>query len=92
FENREFFTPDRKARFIAVTPRAAVNATSRDYPLVLHTGRIRDQWHTMTRTGTSARLMAPTFEPSVEFHPDDARQAGVNDGALARLTSPWGEM
>ena len=92
FENSEFFTPDRKARFIAVAPRAAANATSRDYPLVLNTGRIRDQWHTMTRTGKSARLMAHTFEPSVEFHPEDARQAGVDDGALARLTSPWGEM
>jgi len=92
FENRKFFTPDRKARFVPVTPRAAVNATSRDYPLVLNTGRIRDQWHTMTRTGKSARLMAHTFEPSVEFHPDDARQAGIEDGALARLTTPWGEM
>ena len=92
FEQPKFFTPDRKARFIPVTPRPAVNATSRDYPLVLNTGRVRDQWHTMTRTGKSPRLMAHTFEPCVEFHPDDARQAGVDNGALARLTSPWGEM
>lgn len=92
FESHEFFTPDRKARFVPVTPRPAVNATSRDYPLVLNTGRVRDQWHTMTRTGKSPRLMAHTFEPNVEFHPDDARQAGVDDGALARLTTAWGEM
>jgi assimilatory nitrate reductase catalytic subunit len=92
FESHEFFTPDRKARFVPVTPRPAVNATSRDYPLALNTGRVRDQWHTMTRTGKSPRLMAHTFEPCVEFHPDDARQAGVDNGGLARLTSAWGEM
>lgn len=92
FEQPKFFTPDRRARLIPVKPRAAVNATSRDYPLVLNTGRVRDQWHTMTRTGKSPRLMAHTFEPCVEFHPDDARQAGVDNGGLARLTSPWGEM
>lgn len=92
FEQPKFFTADRKARFIPVTPRPAANATSRDYPLVLNTGRVRDQWHTMTRTGKSPRLMAHTFEPCAEFHPDDARQAGVDNGALARLTSQWGEM
>jgi assimilatory nitrate reductase catalytic subunit len=92
FETRAFFTPDRKARFVPVTPRAATNATSRDYPLVLNTGRVRDQWHTMTRTGKSPRLLAHIFEPYAEFHPDDARMAGVENGALARLTSPWGEM
>ena len=92
FETAKFFTADRKARFVPVTPRAAVNATSRDYPLVLNTGRVRDQWHTMTRTGKSARLLAHVFEPYAEFHPDDARMAGVENGGLARLTSPWGEM
>lgn len=92
FETAKFFTVDRKARFVPVTPRAAVNATNRDFPLVLNTGRIRDQWHTMTRTGKSPRLLAHAFEPCAEFHPDDARMAGVENGGLARLTSPWGEM
>ena len=92
FETAKFFTADRKARFVPVTPRAAVNATSRDYPLVLNTGRVRDQWHTMTRTGKSSRLLAHVFEPCAEFHPDDARMAGVENGGLARLSSPWGEM
>jgi assimilatory nitrate reductase catalytic subunit len=92
FENRQFFTGDRRARFVAVTPRPARNATSRDYPLVLNTGRIRDQWHTMTRTGKSARLLAHIFEPCAEFHPEDARLAGLENEALVRLTSPWGKM
>ena len=58
FESGGFFTPDRKARFVPVVPRAPENATSRDYPLILNTGRIRDQWHTMTRTGKSPRWAA----------------------------------
>ena len=61
--------PDRKARFVPVTPRAAVNATSRDYPLVLNTGRVRDQWHTMTRhreigAAAGARFRASRRIPS----------------------------
>jgi assimilatory nitrate reductase catalytic subunit len=92
FETGGFFTPDRKARFIPVVPRPPKNATSREYPLVLNTGRIRDQWHTMTRTGKSPRLMMHMFEPCAEFHPDDARKAGLEDGALARLSSSWGQM
>ena len=76
FETGGFFTPDRKARFIPVVPRPPKNATSREHPLVLNTGRIRDQWHTMTRTGKSPRLMMHMFEPCAEFHPEDARKAG----------------
>ena len=92
FETGEFFTPDRKARFVPVAPRPPSNATSREFPLVLNTGRIRDQWHTMTRTGKSPRLTMHMFEPCAEFHPDDARKAGLEDGALARLSSRWGQM
>ena len=51
-----FFHPDGKARFVATPPRAPANAPSDEFPLVLNTGRIRDQWHTMTRTGRAARL------------------------------------
>jgi assimilatory nitrate reductase catalytic subunit len=92
FETGEFFTPDRKARLVPVAPRAPQHATSSEFPLVLNTGRIRDQWHTMTRTGKAPRLMTHTFEPCAEFHPDDARKAGVDDGAFALLSSAWGKM
>ncbi|MBT7755859.1 MAG: molybdopterin-dependent oxidoreductase, partial [Rhodospirillaceae bacterium] len=51
FADGQFFTPDRRARFIATTPAKPASAVSAEYPLVLNTGRIRDQWHTMTRTG-----------------------------------------
>jgi assimilatory nitrate reductase catalytic subunit len=92
FEAGGFFTPDRKARFVPVTPRAPQNATSRDYPLALNTGRVRDHWHTMTRTAKSPRLMLHTFEPVAEFHPEDASREGLENGALVRLTSEFGAM
>ena len=92
FENGKFFTPSRKAKLIPVVYRAPVNAPDAKYPLVLNTGRVRDQWHTMTRTGKSPRLSAHMPEPVVEIHPDDARDYAVINGGLAQLVSPWGEM
>ena len=87
-----FYHPDGKARFVATPPRGPVNATSEDYPLVLNTGRIRDQWHTMTRTGLSARLAEHLPEPFVDMHAQDALQSGIRDGELARVTTRWGSL
>ena len=92
FADGKFFGPGGRAHFVPVTPHPPRNATSRDYPLALNTSRVRDHWHTMTRTGKSARLSAHIFEPFAELHADDAKQAGIADGALVRLASPWGEM
>ncbi len=92
FDDGRFCTPDRRARFIPITPRAPKSATTQSYPLILNTGRVRDHWHTLTRTGRSARLSAHVFEPYVEIHPEDARRCDVGDGALARLTSDRGDM
>ena len=77
FANGGFFTADRKGRFIAPEPPALKEATSADFPLRLNTGRIRDQWHTMTRTGMSPRLATHLPEPFVEVHPDDAARTGL---------------
>lgn len=92
FENGDFYTPSRRARFIAVTPIAPINLASIDYPLILNTGRLRDQWHTMTRTGKSVRLFSHKSEPFCEINPSDARDYGVVDGGLSKLHSQWGEM
>ena len=88
FAQGGFFTPDRKARFVP-TPLPAKAART---GLTLNTGRIRDQWHTMTRTGKTGRLMAHLPEPFCEMHPDDAQAAGVADGALVAVTSARGEI
>ena len=76
------------ARFVPTPYRPPAHATSEAYPLALLTGRLRDQWHTMTRTGPVPRLMAHAPEPVAAAHPDDAR--GLADGTLARIESPWG--
>ena len=65
---------------------------AKTFPLVLNTGRIRDQWHTMTRTGRAPRLADHLPEPFVDMHAQDALLAGVRDGELARVTTQWGSM
>ena len=92
FTDGRFYTPNQRARFIPITPRPPVHATSVHYPFVLNTGRVRDQWHTMTRTGKSARLLAHIDEPYCEIHPDDAARLGLSERGLARLSSPTGWM
>ncbi len=87
-----FFTADGKARCVAVGERAPVHAVDADFPLVLNSGRIRDQWHTMTRTGKTARLTGHIPEPYVEIHPQDALACGASENALARVYSRWGEL
>lgn len=90
FANGGFFTPDRRARFVPTPIRAPVSSVSREYPLILNTGRIRDQWHTMTRTAKTARLMTHIAEPFLEIHPDDAAQFGLMAASLAHVESPYG--
>jgi assimilatory nitrate reductase catalytic subunit len=92
FADGHFFTPSGKARMLPITPRAPVNASTETHPFILNTGRIRDQWHTMTRTGKAAKLLAHIDQPFIEIHPQDARRAGVRDGALARISNAGGEM
>ena len=83
-----FFTGGLGAKLVPTPYRRPVNPTSEAYPLVLNTGRIRDQWHTMTRTGKSARLMQHLPEPFASLHPDDAQ--GIETGDLLRIESPTG--
>jgi assimilatory nitrate reductase catalytic subunit len=90
FASGGFFTPDRKARFIAIEPPRLSAGTSDAWPFVLNTGRIRDQWHTMTRTGLSPRLSTHIAEPFVEVHPDDAARLGLEQGTLARVSTAHG--
>ena len=92
FSQGGFFTEDRRARFIPVTPRGPKNAPDCDYPLLLNTARVRDHWHTMTRTGKSARLSSHVFEPFVSINQIDASAASVADGDIAHLKSRWGAM
>lgn len=87
FAEGGFSTPNRRAKIIDVVPRAPAVAPDAVYPLILNSGRVRDHWHTMTRTGLSARLSAHIQEPFVLVHPVDAVKTGLDDGALARLVT-----
>jgi assimilatory nitrate reductase catalytic subunit len=91
FANGGFYANDRKARFIAPEIPALRSETSAGRPLRLNTGRIRDQWHTMTRSGMSPRLGAHLPEPFVEIHPADASKYGVVDDSFARVTTDYGQ-
>ncbi|MCL7931004.1 nitrate reductase [Halomonas llamarensis] len=91
FENGQFATSDGRAKLLPITPRGPEQALSPSYPLRLNTGRIRDQWHTMTRTARAPRLMNHRAEPFMEIHPEDAHAAGVVDQGLAVLTAAKGE-
>jgi assimilatory nitrate reductase catalytic subunit len=91
FAAGRFYTADGRGRLIAVRPRAPAYAADQHHPLALNTGRVRDQWHTMTRTGKAPRLSLHTPEPVLDIHPDDATYHGLADGALARVASRWGE-
>lgn len=85
FAEGGFYTPDRKARFVTVVPPQPV--VECDGLMRLNTGRIRDQWHTMTRTVKAARLNAHIAEPYCELHPEDAMRLGVEDADLVQLSA-----
>jgi assimilatory nitrate reductase catalytic subunit len=85
-----FFTSDRRGRFVAPEFPQLRAPVSEAFPLRLNTGRLRDQWHTMTRTGQSPRLGAHSPEPQIDIHPQDAAAAGLEDGGFARVSSQHG--
>ncbi|MFN7024299.1 MAG: molybdopterin-dependent oxidoreductase [Pseudorhizobium sp.] len=89
FGSGGFYHPDGRARFIVVKPQEG-DRTSDAYPFTLNTGRIRDHWHTMTRTGKSARLSSHIPEPFAELHPSDAASIGLRDGDLVEIESLQG--
>jgi assimilatory nitrate reductase catalytic subunit len=87
FAQGGFSTPDGRARFVP-TPYQSLPPVG----LRLNTGRVRDQWHTMTRTGLAPLLMSHTSEPMLAIHPVDAAAAGIGQGALTRLSTAEGDV
>ncbi len=89
FSHGRFSTADGRARLVVVHATPAKRSDP-DFPFTLNTGRYRDQWHTMTRTGLSPRLSQHRREPLVEVHPDDAAAHGLADGGLAAVQTSSG--
>jgi assimilatory nitrate reductase catalytic subunit len=90
FADGGFPTPDGRARFVPTPWRPPTARPDAEFPLLLNTGRLRDQWHTMTRTGRAPRLMAHADAPEAAFSPADAARLGIAAGGLVRLTSAHG--
>ncbi len=90
FEDKLFYTPSQKAQLKAVSDENHSEPTTPDFPLVLTTGRIRDQWHTMTRTGKVAKLNAHIPKPFLEIHPKDAEERGLAEGDAVLITGHRG--
>jgi anaerobic selenocysteine-containing dehydrogenase len=91
YADGRFATPDGRARFIAVEHLGPAEVADAAFPLVLMTGRVRDHWHTLTRTGKAPALLRRTPEPLLELHPRDARAADVADGDFVEITSRRGK-
>src|SRR6266481_2333393 len=92
FSDGKFYTPSGKARMIAIAPQLPAVPVDADFPLVLNNGRIRDQWHTMTRTGKVPRLNAHLYESFVQVQARDAATYNLQEGGLAKLSSRHGTM
>ena len=78
------------ARMVPTPYRPLAQPADDDWPLVLNTGRLRDQWHTMTRTGLVPRLMTHQREPLLDMHPADAARLGLASGGLAEIATRYG--
>ncbi|MDX1587721.1 MAG: molybdopterin-dependent oxidoreductase [Oleiphilaceae bacterium] len=83
FGDGRFVTGDGRGRLLPVQPRGPQQSLSLDYPLRLNSGRLRDQWHTMTRTGRAPRLLQHRSEPFIAIHPQDLERLELSDGTLA---------
>jgi ferredoxin-nitrate reductase len=90
YADRRVHTADGRARFAPTPHVGPAEPADGEWPLLLTTGRLADQWHTMTRTGKSRALRAAAGQPTVSLHPDDA--AGIADGDEVRVISRRGEV
>jgi len=82
-----FPTSDGRATFVPVEYTDPVELPDDDYPFVMNTGRQLYHWHTGTMTRRASGLDAREPTPIVEIHPADAKDLGVREGELVRLTS-----
>jgi ferredoxin-nitrate reductase len=92
FVDLHFSTPSGRARFHAVSDEPSSEMPDADFPLILTTGRIRDHWHTMTKTGKVNKLKQHIAQSFLEIHPEDARHLNIADEDLVLVSSRRGEV
>jgi assimilatory nitrate reductase catalytic subunit len=92
YEDGVFPTADGKASFAATPYKPPAEVRESRYPFSLNTGRLRDQWHGMSRTGTLGRLFGHVPEPAVQMHPQDMARRQLAEGDLVHVTSKRGSI
>ncbi len=92
FTNHQFYTASKRANIFPVEDVFKSESPSPDFPFILTTGRIRDQWHTRSKTSKVNKLNQHIKQSFLEIHPSDARQIGLADGEVAIIQSKWGEV
>ncbi|MCP4209109.1 MAG: molybdopterin-dependent oxidoreductase [Shimia sp.] len=89
FADGQFFTPDGRAKIVPIE-QPLLTRKGNDRPYRLNTGRIRDHWHTMTRTARASRLNQHYGEPFIEIHPQDATELEITDADLVNVHNDLG--
>lgn len=92
FTDKKFYTPNGKAQILTSGAANEGDKLSKEFPLILTTGRIRDQWHTMTRTGKVNKLNKHIDKPFLEINPEDAAKRGITDGAPVTVAGERGNV
>ncbi len=92
FEDHEFYTPDKKANILSFSDKNQSEALTPQNPLILTTGRIRDQWHTRSKTGKVNKLNQHISESFLEINPDDAIPRKIKDADIVEISSLRGNV
>ncbi|MEA5405074.1 molybdopterin-dependent oxidoreductase [Arcicella sp. DC2W] len=91
FTDGKFYTLNQKAKIHAVPDENHSESLNEDFPLVMTTGRIRDQWHTMTKTGKVNKLNQHIAQPYLEIHPEDAQERQISDNQIVEIVGRRGK-
>lgn len=92
FEDHQFYTPDKKANILSFSDQNQSEPLTPEHPLILTTGRIRDQWHTRSKTGKVNKLNQHISESFVEIHPADAESRNIQDNDVVEMLSLRGNV
>ncbi|RKD18703.1 NAD(P)H-nitrite reductase [Pelobium manganitolerans] len=92
FTDHQFYTPSKKAKISPVEDVFKSERPNADFPFILTTGRIRDQWHTRSKTGKVNKLNQHIKQSFLEIHPKDAERLGLTEDEVAVVKSRWGEV
>ena len=92
YEDGVFPTADGRAKFVDTPYKGLAEARDARFPFTLNTGRLRDQWHGMSRTGTLGRLFSHVAEPTLQMHAQDMARRQLAEGDLVQVRSRRGAL